>query len=99
MTYELLVEIPEAVVKVFHLGTSATNLGLRSPTVFALDGAIALVNVSLKIVNLYLLCNIVVYSCLQYRERLEPFTESMSCPATRRKSTTAFMSRGADALC
>lgn len=49
MAFELLVEIPETVTKIFHLGSSASNLGLRCPTVLAFKGSIALINVSYDI--------------------------------------------------
>ena len=46
MSLELLVEIPQAVSQIIHLGDVANNLGLRAPTVFIMEGGIALVNVS-----------------------------------------------------
>jgi hypothetical protein len=57
MTLELLTEIPETVTKIFHLGSSASNLGLRCPTVLAFKGSIALINVEYYDIFCYSLMN------------------------------------------
>ena len=45
MSVELLVEIPQEITKIINLSDVAMNLGLRAPTVFVMEGGIALVNV------------------------------------------------------
>lgn len=49
INFDLLVELPEVITGVLPLDSTASNLGLRCPTVLYLEGSFALINVNFDI--------------------------------------------------